>query len=189
MAATKASAQTQNRLQLLIILLTPILVVASSSLLYFSGWLAPKQTSNHGFLVTPVMSITDMGLPEKPITQDRYWQLIQYSPRCEKTCLERMTEQRQIHMALGKYQPRLKRVLVTQSPKVSATTEQFSDLEVHIIDNNVSLLPRIPSAHLRDHPVFVVDPFGNVMLYFTSQHDYKAQISDLKKLLKNSTIG
>jgi hypothetical protein len=48
---------------------------------------------------------------------------------------------------------------------------------------------RIPMAHLSDDPIFVVDPFGNIMLYFTSEHDYKSQMSDIKKLLKLSTIG
>ena len=56
-------------------------------------------------------------------------------------------------------------------------------------DLSAELLSRIPAADLADDIVFVADPFGNIMLYFTNAHDYRAQISDLKKLLKLSTIG
>jgi hypothetical protein len=189
MTAANNSRIKRNRLQLLIILLTPLLVVASSTLLYVSGWLLPKETSNHGYLLAPVLAITDLGLPEIPITQERQWQLIQYSPDCARDCDERMLEQRQMHLALGKYQPRIHRVLLTNKTDLETLSQNFPNLSLLQAQVSTALIARIPAPHLQDNPVFVVDPFGNVMLYFTSEHDYKAQMSDLKKLLKNSTIG
>lgn len=181
-----------SRVQLLVILLTPILVVVSSSLLYFSGILMPDERSNNGVLLTPVLSVTDFGLPEVEITQDRQWQLIQYSPNCDQICLDKATEQRQIHIALGKRQPRIQRVLLTETDVTEALSSEFPQLEVDQLNMGAmssAVVSRIPAEVLADNPVFVADPFGNIMLYFTRDHDYKAQISDIKKLLNLSTIG
>lgn len=181
-----------SKAQLLIILLTPILVVISSSALYFSGWLIPDETSNHGTLLDPVLSVTDFGLPPVEITDERQWQLIQFSPNCTQTCLDKVYTQRQMHIALGKYQPRIQRVLMTNTDVSSALASDYPLLTTTAVQMTAitqALASRIPPEDLTDNPVFVVDPFGNVMLYFTSEHDYKAQMSDLKKLLKNSTIG
>lgn len=181
-----------SKTQLLIILLTPILVVISSSALYFSGWLIPDETSNNGILLDPVLSVTDFGLPPVPITDERQWQLIQFSPNCTQSCLDNVLNQRQMHIALGKYQPRIQRVLLTNTDVSAALGADYPLLSTESVQMSAltqALVSRIPPSALTDNPTFVVDPFGNVMLYFTSEHDYKAQMSDLKKLLKNSTIG
>ncbi|WP_196158918.1 hypothetical protein [Reinekea sp. G2M2-21] len=187
-----ASSVKYNRTQLLIILLTPILVVVSSTLLYFSGWLIPDERSNNGVLLTPVLSVTDLGFPEVTITQDRQWQLIQFSPNCGQSCLDKIYEQRQMHIALGKLQPRIQRVLITQTDVSAQLGNEYPSLSISAFRAQAltdALKSRIPPQHLTDNPVFVADPFGNIMLYFTHEQDYKAQMSDLKKLLKNSTIG
>lgn len=193
MSSDAVSSNVQyNRTQLIIILLVPVLVVVSSTALYFSGWLMPKGTSNNGYLLSPVLSVTDFGLEPVEITQDRQWQLIQFSPNCDASCLEKVYEQRQVHVALGKRQDRIERILLTNSDVTDDLGSDYPNLivdaaQISAITDNVKA--RIPGTHLADNPVFVVDPFGNIMLYFTSEHDYKAQMSDLKKLLKLSTIG
>ncbi|EAR09803.1 hypothetical protein [Reinekea blandensis] len=189
---TATPAVKYSKTQLLIILLTPILVVISSSALYFSGWLIPEETSNNGTLLDPVLSVTDFGLAPVEITDERQWQLIQFSPNCTQACLDKVYTQRQMHIALGKYQPRIQRVLMTNTDVSAALGTEYPQLNtsgVRMSDLSQALVSRVPANDLTDHPVFVVDPFGNIMLYFTSEHDYKAQMSDLKKLLKNSTIG
>lgn len=189
---TAVSNVQYSRTQLLVILLTPIIVVVSSTALYFSGWLMPKESSNNGILLDPVLSVTDFGLPEVTITQDRQWRIIQFSPQCETACLEKIHGQRQMHIALGKLQPRITRVLLTSSNLEASLATDYPNLDIESFNAaNLSnrVRARIPMAHLSDNPVFVVDPFGNIMLYFTSEHDYKSQMSDLKKLLKLSTIG
>ncbi len=181
-----------SRTQLLIILLTPIVVVISSTLLYFSGWLLPDERSNNGILLSPVLSVTDFGLPEIEITQERHWQLIQFSPNCTQSCLDKMYEQRQMHIALGKLQTRIKRVVISQSDLSSVLGSDYPSLtqvpfKAAALTDAVK--SRIPANLLMDNPVFVADPFGNIMLYFTSEQDYKAQMKDIKKLLNLSTIG
>lgn len=194
--SSNSSAATSNRTQLLIILLTPLLVMASATLLYFSGWLTPNASSNHGYLLSPVLSVTDLGLPAVPepseLNQNRQWQVIQFSPNCDEVCLEKLYQQRQIHIALGKDQTRIDRLIITQSD-LSDISQDYPGLSVvsggSMSDLSAALVSRITPEVLAEHPVFVADPFGNVMLYFTSEHDYKEQLDDLDQLLKLSTIG
>ncbi|WP_320827160.1 hypothetical protein [Reinekea sp.] len=188
----EVDAVRYSRTQLLIILITPLLVLLASTALYFSGLLLPDETSNKGVLLTPVLSVTDLGYPEVVIGTERHWTLIQLSPVCADSCGERLYEQRQMHIALGKLESRIERVLLTETPLGQDEAALYPRLQVRTLASDAvsaALRSRIPAADLADDIVFVADPFGNIMLYFTNAHDYRAQISDLKKLLKLSTIG
>lgn len=48
---------------------------------------------------------------------------------------------------------------------------------------------QVPSQFSEQNYVFIVDPLGNIPLYFTPSNTFKDQLDDLKKLLKLSTIG
>lgn len=191
-AAPSANSVPYNKLQMLIILLTPIIVMGASSWLYFSGVLMPDGHTNKGVLLTPVLSVTDFGFPEPVINDERQWLMIQLSSDCSESCEQRVYEQRQIHVALGKLEARLDRVLLSENANVEQLNQNYPRLTVKPISNSDlsdQLRSRVPAEVLANNPVFIADPFGNVMLYFTADHDYKAQISDIKKLLKLSTIG
>ncbi|MBU2864516.1 hypothetical protein KO489_11730 [Reinekea forsetii] len=191
-AVSPAQSAPYSKMQLLIILLTPIIVMGASSWLYFSGVLMPDGHTNKGVLLTPVLSVTDFGFPEPVISEERQWMMIQLSTDCTEQCEERVYVQRQIHVALGKLESRIDRVLLTENSNSDQLKQNFPRLTIKPItqlDLSEQLRERVPEEVLLNNPVFIADPFGNVMLYFTDEHDYKAQISDIKKLLKLSTIG
>jgi hypothetical protein len=191
-AAPVAKGISYNKTQLLVILLTPLIVMASSTWLYFSGVLMPKGQTNNGVLLSPVLSVTDFGFPEPVISEERVWKMIQLSENCEDTCQQQVYVQRQIHVALGKLESRIERVLLTQTADTTNLKQNFPRLNIEptsTLSLSDQLRARIPAEVLVKNPIFIADPFGNVMLYFTEDHDYKAQISDIKKLLKLSTIG
>lgn len=191
-ATTPANGISYNKTQLLVILLTPLLVMGVSSWLYFSGVLMPDGQTNKGVLLSPVLSVTDFGYPEPVITDERMWTILQVSSDCDVSCEEQVYVQRQIHIALGKLESRIERVLLTQNADIAGLKQNYPRLTVKTTSESPlskQLLDRVPAEDLAKNPVFIADPFGNVMLYFTNEHDYKAQISDIKKLLKLSTIG
>ncbi|MFQ3261912.1 hypothetical protein [Reinekea sp.] len=191
-ATTPANGISYNKTQLLVILLTPLIVMAVSSWLYFSGVLIPDGQTNKGVLLSPVLSVTDFGYPEPVITDERKWTMLQVSSDCKESCEEQVYVQRQIHIALGKLESRIERVLLTQDADITGLKQNYPRLTVNTTKESPlskQLLDRVSAEDLAKNPVFIADPFGNVMLYFTNEHDYKAQISDIKKLLKLSTIG
>lgn len=104
-----------NKLQMLVILLTPLLVMASSTLLYFSGWLTPDERVNKGILLAPVLQLNDLGLDIESVNPDRQWLMVQTSANCQADCEQQVYLQRQTHVALGKNEPRMKRLLLSRT--------------------------------------------------------------------------
>lgn len=191
---SKATGSTPNysRLQLLIILLTPLLVMAASTGLYFTGWMVPDERVNKGKLLEPVLQLSDFGLELDTINPERQWLMIQTSAECTDLCLERVQTQRQIHISLGKDEARMKRLLLTESLGLDSLERDYPGLTV--ITQNASqysadLRSRITADFVAQNFIFIVDPLGNVPLYFTPANDYKDQLADMETLLDLSTIG
>lgn len=186
------SSAAFSKLQLLVILLTPLVVMAASTGLYFSGWLVPDDRVNRGILLDPVLALSDFGLDAEAVNPERQWLMIQTSAACDQACRERVHTQRQIHVSLGKDEPRMQRLLLTRTPGLDDMERQYPGLRV--VRQDVSayserLLERVPARFDDRHFIFIVDPLGNVPLYFTPENDYKDQLADLETLLELSTIG
>lgn len=179
-----------NKLQMLVILLTPLLVMASSTLLYFSGWLTPDERVNKGILLAPVLQLNDLGLDIESVNPDRQWLMVQTSANCQADCEQQVYLQRQTHVALGKNEPRMKRLLLTRTAGLEGLTAQYSGLELYPLGGvSDAFRKQVPPQFSEQNFVFIVDPLGNIPLYFTPSNTFKDQLDDLKKLLKLSTIG
>lgn len=179
-----------NKVQMLVILLTPLLVMASSTLLYFSGWLTPDERVNKGILLTPVLQLDDLGLDLETVNPDRQWMMVQTSANCSADCEQQVYLQRQTHVALGKNEPRMKRLLLSRSTGLTGLTEQYPGLEVlPLASVSDTFREQVPAQFSEQNYVFIVDPLGNIPLYFTPENTFNDQLDDLKKLLKLSTIG
>ncbi|WP_127559144.1 hypothetical protein [Saccharospirillum alexandrii] len=179
-----------NKLQMLVILLTPLLVMASSTLLYFSGWLTPDERVNKGILLTPVLQLEDLGLELESVNPDRQWLMVQTSANCQTDCEQQVYLQRQTHVALGKNEPRMKRLLLSRTAGLEGLTEQYPGLELHpFTEVSDAFREQVPAQFSDQNYVFIVDPLGNIPLYFTPGNTFNDQLDDLKKLLKLSTIG
>ena len=186
------SKTNYSRIQLLIILLTPLIVMAASTALYYSGWLVPDERVNYGELLDPVLTVEDLGLELEAVNPERQWLWIQTAIDCDAACLEEVARQRQIQVALGKYEPRVKRVLLTETTGLDKLSRDYPGMSVvnrPAADYSASFRDRIPAEFGRENFIFVVDPLGNIPLYFTPANDYKEQLEDMKHLLKLSTIG
>jgi hypothetical protein len=192
MSKATGSSANYSRLQLLIILLTPLIVMASATGLYYSGWLVPDTRVNRGVLLEPVLQLADFGLDMAEVNPERQWLMVQTSVDCQQSCLERVHTQRQIHVSLGKDEPRMKRLLLTATPGLSNLEREYPGLQVQPHqpqDYSAALLERVPPDFGARDFVFIVDPLGNVPLYFTPGNDYKDQLADMETLLDLSTIG
>lgn len=186
------SGTNYSRLQLLIILLTPLIVMGTATGLYYSGWLVPDARVNRGVLLDPVLQLSDFGLDVEVINPERQWLMVQTSTDCQQACLDRVHTQRQIHVSLGKDEPRMKRLLLTSTPGLDVLEQDYPGLAVQqhsAEDYSATLLDRVPADFGSRNFVFIVDPLGNVPLYFTPGNDYKDQLADLETLLDLSTIG
>ena len=83
------------------------------------------------------------------------------------------------------------RTLFVSSQKTLDTVdkEQNTDLVVASIEVDISeFLKQFP--HLDQSPIFLIDPFGNLMMYYPQvDPDAKKMLKDLHRLLKYSHLG
>ncbi|MEY4640966.1 MAG: hypothetical protein RLZZ227_960 [Pseudomonadota bacterium] len=133
----------------------------------------------------------------------RPWQLLYLgTPECDDTCAERLYFLRQIHVRLGREFERVERVYVqvsdTPGPLPAATaafiTEKQPDMKV-VYAGASELKEKLQATVPADvdpvslHYIYVADPVGNVMMYFTPENTPEEILSDLDTLLDNSSLG
>ena len=214
------STGNRNRLILLLIAGIPLtMILAASWLWYFVmrgdlDLVAILGTANRGTLVQPPRQITDVRILER----DGYeFQLTDLEPRwtfivphsgdsCGPDCEQTLYFTRQIHVAMGKDFPRIRRLYVgDQSPTATtlavatlsdgeALPESFTD---YLETEQRGLLPLqvgsqdfdalFPEYELDSRLWYLADPSGWIMMSYNPDVTYKDVISDLKFLLKNAS--
>jgi hypothetical protein len=131
------------------------------------------------------------------------WQLLYLgAPECDDSCVDRLYFLRQLHVRLGREFDRIQRVYVQASdvpgplPENTAALlgEQQPDMKVVYADRTAllnQLRATVPAGvdPLAQHYIYVVDPLGNVMLYFRPENSPEDILSDLDTLLDSSSAG
>jgi hypothetical protein len=113
---------------------------------------------------------------------------------CHKECKESLYKTKQIRLMLNKDLLRLRRVLMLDE---GADERQAGDrwrddqylLRVRPGQGVIELLSDAIGQPLEEGTVFVMDPFGNVLLWYPPGFDPYGVKKDLKRLLSVSQIG
>ncbi len=216
-AQSPAVAQRRARRVLLLIAGIPLSMMLAATALWWAvqnGYvdiLGSVGTANHGELINPPRSLTDVVFQHEGVA-DTLWEdlpakwrllVVQRGDVCGDTCQQQLYQTRQIHLALGKDFNRVGRVVLGHVATASVTTP--ADLEngetsLALLDwlskEHVGVTPlTLPASQLNallpesvDQPEhwYVVDPAGWIMMRVTDDLYYKDVISDLRFLLKHS---
>lgn len=183
-----------GRLQLLLIALVFLGPLAIAAWMYFGGSaLAPEGRSNHGVLLEPIVTLDDE-LPDSRVVSlhNDSWLLV-FSARgdCDETCRAALYTQRQSRLMLGKEMDRLQRILLhgdNLTDTVFLETEH-ADLVSLQDDELQALLDASTPAGLPAGGFYLVDPHGNLVMYFEPGIDPYDMVDDVKHLLSLSRIG
>ena len=216
-AQSPAVAQRRARRVLLLIAGIPLSMMLAATALWWAvqnGYvdiLGSVGTANHGELINPPRSVTDVVFQHEGVA-DTLWEdlpakwrllVVQRGDVCGATCQQQLYQTRQIHLALGKDFNRVGRVVLGHVATASVTTH--ADLEngeasLALLDwlstEHVGVTPlTLPASQLNallpesvDQPEhwYVVDPAGWIMMRISDDLYYKDVISDLRFLLKHS---
>lgn len=186
--------QRSGRLQLLLVaavFLGPLLVAAW--MYYGGGAVQPQGRTNHGALLQPIANLADE-LPDAAIhTHYRQSWVLLYSQdtSCDDNCKDALYTLRQSRLMLGKEMDRLTRVFLhgNTPPDTVFLTEEHAGL-VTIEDSSLtSLLRNKKPADLPANGYYLIDPLGNLVMYFRPDLDPSEMVDDIKRLLKLSRIG
>ena len=184
----------KGRLQLTLIaavFLGPLLIAA---LLYFQGApLQPAGRTNHGALLEPHINVreklSDLQIGEN---RDSSWLLLYSDPGlCGDGCRIALYTLRQSRLMLGKEMDRLQRVFLhgDTPPDTVFVAEEHQGLITIEGGSLTGLLNNKRPADLPAGGYFLIDPLGNLVMYFRLDLDPADMVDDIKHLLRLSRIG
>jgi cytochrome oxidase Cu insertion factor (SCO1/SenC/PrrC family) len=167
--------------------------------------LKPDVTTNSGTLVHPARPLelpTDIVHGDKPLAEylQGKWTLVYLgNADCDDACKSSLYKMRQARTAQNEHMKRVQRLFVYEGgPLPEAVTAYLASEQPQL--DKVQLAPAqfarlaerfvIDDTKVRDAGrVYIVDPFGNLMMYYSPNADPGGLLKDLKKLLKYSRIG
>ena len=186
---TDNKAQQSSRRKLLAlfaIAVGPILI--AYALFFYVPAIVPEGTTNEGQLVMPPYR-SDSLIAALP---DRHWYIVHLADgTCEENCRQALHLTRQLHKALGKESLRVERVILTATSQVALSELLDSEYNsvTHIVDPAVADALRALKEEESGETLFVMDPNGNVMMWYREDQLGKPMLKDLKHLLRVSNIG
>lgn len=191
---TEVTKRGPGRLQFLLIAAVfgvPLLLAAW--MYYFNSSMTPDSGTNKGALLLPIVSLGDE-VPQSEIHKARQNQwLMLYSNigECDEECGQALVRLRQSRLMLGKDMRRVGRVFLhgDSLPDTVVLEEQHAGLII-MTDSKLSVLleGKRPTT-LASGGCYLIDPLGNLVMYFPPDLNPKEMVGDIKHLLKLSHIG
>lgn len=159
--------------------------------------------TSKGQLIKPAVPLTEFSLEAQASRFDLdslrgHWTML-YMPEgvCAEACVRNLYNMRQVRLALNHRMDRVKRAVLATSGE---------QLDENLLAEHAGLIvatgTALDQATLRDQiraaeqdmealedAIYLIDPFGNVMLRFPTDLPPKSMLKDLKHLLKVSRIG
>ncbi|MGC8119688.1 hypothetical protein [Marinobacter sp. VGCF2001] len=177
----------------------PMLV---ATVMFYTGWLNPAGQTNQGRLVQPPVPVAQLNLQtaDNAPLQARFgadltdpkWLLLVAAERCTEACEQLLYLSRQVNIALGKNAPRIGRAAVIGS--LPADLARRWPEEYRLMERLQPVAGTTPAWPGGVEPgqqprILLIDPFGNIMMHYGTEHTGKQMLKDLKHLLKLSQIG
>lgn len=177
----------------------PIII---ATIMFYTGWLNPAGHTNNGVLLDPVTPVSALNLESStgapleerfgPDVVDPNWMMIVAAGECGDQCEQLLYLARQVNIALGKNANRVARAAVLGDVPADLQArwpEEYSSME--ILAPEPGTQPTWPTGvePASEPRILLVDPFGNIMMHYGSEHTGKDLLEDLKQLLKLSQIG
>lgn len=161
------------------------------------GVLLPIHTTNRGTLLTPPVAIAD--LPMKDISganvaekfRGKWWLVYMTASPSDSATQKSLYYMRQIRQATGKNRDRVARAMITLGA-TPAVNEAFVGMNFYsLLPSNLQLLQSRISKKLalERGSFYLVDPHGNIMMFYAQDAAPKDILKDLERLLRVSQIG
>lgn len=207
MTETDTASAGRSRLALVLLFLIFAAPVILAWLVFYvvPEW-QPSGTTNHGQLVEPVRPLPPFqldtvanGFIDETFLRGKWTLVYWLEGDCDDDCMQQLFTLRQVRLAQGKNIDRLQRLMLWAEQDASGTAadavqqhypglviapataaEQSHLLRVFAVDGADVLTAR---------RAYLVDPLGNLMMFWQPGDDPAGIIKDLEKLLKWSGLG
>lgn len=194
MPADPQAAPPRRRLELLLIVAVFGLPLALAAWMYYSdSTLTPVARSNNGALLLPIVSLA-AALPRSELLKaapDQWLMLYANTGICGNACREALIRLRQSRLMLGNDMHRVRRVFLQGVTSIDTVDlyQQHPGLIVMTDKDLDVLLEGKRPAELLTGGCYLIDPLGNLVMYFPPGLNPKDMVDDIHHLLKLSHIG
>ena len=157
-----------------------------------------SQTTNYGTLIQPIVNLSVNGVDVDGEAADveklvrNKWTLLYFAPEtCAEKCIARQALLKRIRLLTNEDMRRIQTTSIY--PQAPTNTEQLTNDYPNMIiatlgENGDDFKAQFP--RLEEHPIYVIDPLGNLMMYYSGDMpDIKRIMKDFKRILKYSNIG
>lgn len=194
----------RSRVQLVLIFLLFLLPPVSAWVAWkYLGEQGVEVTTNAGTLIAPPRPLKIEGLHRADGTvlaegdfRGRWTYVVFASANCDERCEQQLYLTRQIRLAMSKDVARVQRLLVFAQQPAPALAQHLAEEHADLIwvvrsEQAQALLQQFGGAGFGSagEQYFLVDPLGNLMMYYDSDIPTRGIMKDLQKLLKISQVG
>ena len=158
--------------------------------------------SNYGMLFNPPVAVDVAEILARPLGRSNEfpeikgrWVLLQVAGEaCAEPCASVLHKTHQVRLMLNKEIPRVRRVLLVPAGTSRETSSRVvtDDLDLLVAEAPPGLAQTLATALGRvpePNTVVLMDPMGNLALWYEADFDPYRLLKDLKHLLKASQIG
>lgn len=163
--------QKKKSSQLVFLLLVFIIPLVISYFLYRYHDYFHFKTINHGVLVNPPLPVNYLYSTTKNAASPKWHVIYLAKAPCKQTCKEIIYQLHQVQKALGKNATRVDILTFTHNPA------QFARLSA-----------AFPKHFVITNKIYLVDPLGNLFMYYPALTDPLNILKDLKRVLEVSQI-
>jgi len=190
------SQKNKGKLTLIgIFLLFFIPIITSWYLVFYTDFMHDAQGIQHGKLISPVISIGAINAKEistmDEVVIEKKWVLVFIQNNlCNEFCKERLYQVRQIRLALGEDRDKVDRLVIfnqindLNELKDSYSGQKFIDQSFM---NYQGLVKKFNDSYAdKKNPIFLLDPYGFLMMQYPEGTEPKGIIKDIERLIRNS---
>ena len=190
------SQKNKGKLTLIgIFLLFFIPIITSWYLVFYTDFMHDAQGIQHGKLISPVISIGAINAKEistmDEVVIEKKWVLVFIQNNlCNEFCKERLYQVRQIRLALGEDRDKVDRLVIfNQINNLNELKDSYSGQK--FIDqsfmNYQGLVKKFNDSYTdKKNPIFLLDPYGFLMMQYPEGTEPKGIIKDIERLIRNS---
>jgi SCO1/SenC len=164
----------------------------------------PADTINHGVLIVPPRRLdttyrllTPGGTPLRPDYLRGKWSLVTVGgSSCDTVCAGNFYKMRQVYLAQGENMRRVQRLFVFVSTQAAPpdAVQEYPEMDVALLSPSAQatfLAPFLIDGvePLKAGRVYLIDPLGNLMMYYAPDAAPTGMRKDLARLLKVSSVG
>jgi hypothetical protein len=176
--------------------------------LYYGRDWHPRGRVNAGELIEPARPLPSLALPlagaagagagagetNPQFLKGKWTFLYLQHGRCDDECRRHLYDTRQVRLALDREMNRVQRVFIADSDCCDLEELKAAHPDLIVIRASPSdepllaLLPTVSGA-VNAHRVYLIDPLGNAMMFYSPGVKSKGMLEDMKRLLRLSSIG